>query len=72
MTPLNVVFIPVPVAGQTWNKRAPLPQYPSKPTNRWPLFSPIPQQETRRTLDDARARVAAEREQIARLARQRA
>jgi hypothetical protein len=71
MTPLSVVIVPYPVAGQTWNKRAPPPQYPNQRRETWPLSNPIPQQETRRQLDSARATIARERDQIARLARQR-
>jgi hypothetical protein len=70
-TPLNIVVIPVPVAGQTYNKRAGKPVYPPRQSQeRWPLSSPIPTEETRRMLDDARRRMTIERDQIARLARQ--
>jgi hypothetical protein len=71
MTPFNVIFIPVPVAGQVWSRRTPQPKYPSKRQETWPLTHSIPTQETRRQLDSARATIARDREQIAQLARQR-
>jgi hypothetical protein len=71
MTPLHVVFVPIPVAGQTVNKRAPPPQYPSKRRETWPLSQQIPQEEARRTLDDAKRSIAMRRDELARFARSR-
>jgi hypothetical protein len=73
MTPC-VVFVPIPVpvlcaSGNVgWVKRTPQPTYPSKRRENWPLSSPIPTDETRRTLDDARRRIASEREKLRELA----
>jgi hypothetical protein len=69
LTPVQIVVVPIPVAGQTWSKRAPLPQYPNKQRATWPLSQSIPTEEARRTLDDARRRVVSERDQLKRLAR---
>jgi hypothetical protein len=71
MTPVQIVVvpIPVPVAGQTWNKRAPQPKYPSKRRETWPLSNPIPTEDARRYLDDARRRIARERDQLSQMAR---
>jgi hypothetical protein len=67
---VQIVVIPVPMAGQTWSKRDPKPQYPNKRRDNWPLFQEIPRQETRRQLDDARRRIASERETLQRFARE--
>jgi hypothetical protein len=69
MTPVQVVFVPIPVAGQTWSKRTSPPKYPDKRRETWPLSQSIPTDEARRQLDDACARVASERDQLKRLAR---
>jgi hypothetical protein len=68
MTPLHVVFVPIPVAGQTWSKRTPQPQYPNKRRESWPLRQQIPTDETRRMLDDVRRRMSSERDTIRRMA----
>jgi hypothetical protein len=70
MTPTQIIVVPypIPVAGQTWSKRTPQPQYSHKPVNRWPLTNTIPTDEARRRmLDVARQRVASEREGLKRL-----
>jgi hypothetical protein len=71
MNTVQIVFVPYPVMGQTWNKRAPPPQYPNQRRETWPLSNPIPQQETRRQLDSARATIARERDALKQMARQR-
>jgi hypothetical protein len=68
--PLNVVLVPIPVAGQTWSKRTPQPQYPSQRRQTWPLHQSIPTDEARRMLDDARRRMTSERDQLKRWARE--
>ena len=68
MTPVQIVVIPVPVAGQTWSKKTPPPQYSHKPANRWPLTNTIPQEDARRQLDDARRKIAHERDRLRELA----
>jgi hypothetical protein len=70
MTPLNIVFMPIPVAGQTWSKRNSPPQYPSQRRETWPLNQSIPTPETRRTLDNARRKLASERDQLRRWLRE--
>jgi hypothetical protein len=70
MTPLGVVFVPIPVCGQTWNKRAPQPRYPSKRPETWPLRQSIPSDETRRMLDDARRNLAENRQRLVEMARE--
>jgi hypothetical protein len=70
MTPVQIVFVPVPVCGQVWNKRGPKPQYPSKRQEAWPLRQSIPQEDARRQLDDARRKIASERETLQRFARE--
>jgi hypothetical protein len=74
MTPLHVVLVPVPFPVSSgnvgWARRAVPPQYPNKPTNRWPLTNTIPTDETRRLLDDARRRMTSERDQLKRWARE--
>jgi hypothetical protein len=70
MTPVQIVVIPVPVAGQTWSKKTPPPQYSHKPANRWPLTNTIPQEDARRQLDVARRQIASERDRPRQLARE--
>jgi hypothetical protein len=70
MTPVQIVVIPIPVAGQVWSRRTPQPQYPCKRRETWPLNQSIPTPETRRMLEDARRRMTSMRDQLARLARE--
>jgi hypothetical protein len=68
MTPVQIVVIPVPVCGQTWNKRGPKPQYPNKRPTTWPLHQSVPREDARRQLDSARRQIASERDRLRQLA----
>jgi hypothetical protein len=60
MVPLNVVFVPVPVpVAASWLTRYnSVRRYPAKQTGRWPLRQPIPSQEARRLLEQAKRAIA--------------
>jgi hypothetical protein len=70
MTPV-VVLVPMSVwvAGQTWSKRTPQPQYPEqKRRETWPLRQGIPKPDDRARdmLDSARRSIAEKRLALAR------
>jgi hypothetical protein len=59
---VQIVFIPVPVAGSSFPRvTGDHPQRERKTPSRWPLNSPIPTNEARRALDDARRQLAEQR-----------
>jgi hypothetical protein len=62
LAPVQIVFVPVPVAGSSF-PRVIGNRYPShgKTPPGWPLKSPIPTQETRRMLETARRDLAEEK-----------
>jgi hypothetical protein len=75
MTPLNtIVFVPIVVPVLTtsnnggWLHRTPQPQYPNKRQEAWPLRQSVPQEDARRQLDDARRKIAHERDRLRELA----
>jgi hypothetical protein len=59
--PVQVIFVPVPVAGQNggWQKPPPMRPYPSQPRRpQWPPRQAIPSQAAVQALADARRRLA--------------
>jgi len=69
MIPVQIVVVPMPVpCAGGWTDRAQYNEHPQrrrKDRSDWPRFQPIPTQETRRQLDDARRLLAERREQRA-------
>lgn len=60
-TQILLVPVPVPVAGQVWNKRASAPKYPPQHSTPWPLHQGIPPSRdpvVQRELIDARRLIA--------------
>jgi hypothetical protein len=73
MMPSHVVFVPVyiPVAGQTWSKRTPQPEYPHQRREQWPARrQAIPTRDAQTLLDVARRHIANDRDQLKRTARE--
>jgi hypothetical protein len=61
MSAVQVIFIPVPCAGQVYNRRSSPPVYPREHPMRWPLKQTIPireEREVRRALADAKRLIA--------------
>jgi hypothetical protein len=67
MSAVRVIFIPVPCAGQVYNRRSSRPVYPCEPPARWPLKQTIPIREergVRQAIADARRLIADHRRSL--------
>jgi hypothetical protein len=72
MSAVQIVFVPIPVAGSGWLRQGRPPPYPQRPRDRaWPPSQPIPRDESqlRDLLTNARRHVAENRQHLGEMAR---
>jgi hypothetical protein len=61
MSAVQVIFVPVPMAGAWLDRRIGKPDRAARPANQWPLRQEIPSQAARDQLQNARRLIAEQR-----------
>jgi hypothetical protein len=70
MTPVNIIFIPVPMLSGNvgWQRQSRPPPYPREQRGHWGERQAIPVRDVQALLDDARRHIASDRDALKRTA----